>query len=487
MASDQGLLIAGEQQESSTGETYDDVNPYTGDAIATIAAAAPADVTRAVDAAAAAFKTWSQASPAERRAVFLRAAQLVRERTNDVITALTPETGATFGWGMFMVTLAEGMFLEAAAAATAPVGEVNATNDPGALSLTIRRPAGVVAAFSPWNAPTYLSARAVGVPLAVGNTVVLKATEEAPISAGFFIAGLLRDAGLPAGVLNVITTPPANAEAVSRTLIDDPRVRRVNFTGSTRVGRKISEMAGKAMKRAVLELGGKNSLIVLADADLDYAVSAAAFSSWINGGQVCMSGDRIIVAGDIAEEFAERLAQRAEGLRTGDPADPQTVIGPLISASAANRVAGLVDEAVKAGAKVRSGGGEPDGAVYRPTVLSSVNPSMRISNDEIFGPVCTIHPFDTPAEAVAIANDTTYGLSAAVISEDIPLAMRVAGEIDTGLVHINGPTVDDEPMAAFGGVGDSGFGRFGGQDALREFTEPRWVKQWDRSLRQFPI
>jgi acyl-CoA reductase-like NAD-dependent aldehyde dehydrogenase len=179
-------------------------------------------------------------------------------------------------------------------------------------------------------------------------------------------------------------------------------------------------MAGNAMKRAVLELGGKNSLIVLADADLDDAVSAAAFSSWINGGQVCMSGDRNIVASDIAEEFAERLAERAEGLRTGDPADPETVIGPLISASAASRVAGMVDEAVKAGAKVRSGGGEPDGAVYRPTVLSSVKPSMRVSNDEIFGPVCTIHPFDTPAEAVTIANDTTYGLSAAVISEDIP-------------------------------------------------------------------
>jgi vanillin dehydrogenase len=175
--------------------------------------------------------------------------------------------------------------------------------------------------------------------------VVLKATEEAPISAGFFLAGLLRDAGLPAGVLNVITTPAANAEAVSRTLIDDPRVRRVNFTGSTRVGRKISQMAGNAMKRAVLELGGKNSLIVLADADLDYAVRAAAFSSRINGGQVCMSGDRIIVASEIAEEFAERLAERA-GLRTGDPADPQTVIGPLISASAASRVAGMVDEAV---------------------------------------------------------------------------------------------------------------------------------------------
>jgi acyl-CoA reductase-like NAD-dependent aldehyde dehydrogenase len=313
---------------------------------------------------------------------------LVKERTSEVIAAMTPETGATFGWGMFMVHLAEGMFLEAAAAVSAPIGEVNATNDPGALSLTIRRPAGVVAAFSPWNAPTYLSARAVGIPLAVGNTVVLKATEEAPISAGFFIAELLKDAGLPAGALNVITTPAANAEAVSRTLIEDPRVRRVNFTGSTRVGRKISEMAGSAMKRVVLELGGKNSLIVLADADLDYAVSAVAFSSWIN---------------------------------------------------------------------------------------------------EIFGPVCTIHPFDTPTEAVAIANNTTYGLSAAVISEDIPLAMKIAGEIDTGLVHINGPTVDDEPMAAFGGVGDSGFGRFGGQDALREFTEPRWVKQWDRSQRQFPI
>lgn len=487
MASDHGLLIAGEQQESSTGETYDDINPYTGDTIATVAAAGPADATRAVDAAAAAFGSWSQASPAERRAVFLRAAQLVREKAGDVVAAMTPETGATFGWGMFMVALAEGMFLEAAAAATAPVGEVLATNDPGALSLTVRRPAGVVAAFSPWNAPTYLSARAVGIPLAVGNTVVLKATEEAPISAGFFVAGLLAEAGLPAGVLNVITSPPANAEVVARTLISDPRVRRVNFTGSTRVGRKISEMAGVAMKRVVLELGGKNSLIVLAHADLDYAVSAAAFSSWINGGQVCMSGDRIIVSSQIAEEFAERLAERAAGLRTGDPTDPATVIGPLISVSAASRVAGLVNEAVQAGAKVRSGGGEADGAVYRPTVLSSVSPSMRISHDEIFGPVCTIHPFDSPAQAVAMANDTSYGLSAAVISEDIPLAMKVAGEIITGLVHINGPTVDDEPMAAFGGVGDSGFGRFGGQDALREFTEPRWVKQWDRRQRQFPI
>jgi len=365
--------------------------------------------------------------------------------------------------------LAANILREAAAAVTQPVGEVLTTDVPGQLSLAVREPLGVVAAFAPWNAPVILSARAVAAPLAAGNTVVLKPSEDAPIAAGLFIADVLREAGLPAGVLNVVTNAPADAASVAEALITDSRVRAVNFTGSTEVGRIVGTLAAQHLKPAVLELGGKNSLLVLDDADLDHAVDAATFGAFHNAGQICMSTDRILVHRSVAEEFTAKLAAKVGSLPHGDPADPGTVIGPVINPRSASRVAALVAEAVEAGATVRAGG---DGGA---TVLDGVTPSMRVFQEEIFGPAVIVVPVADDDEAVAVANDTEHGLTAGILTEDSRRGLALAQRIRTGIVHVGNQTVDDEPQAPFGGVKSSGYGRFGGRWGIEAFSATRWV------------
>ena len=469
------LVIGGEDVPALDGRTTEDLNPYTGEVYAVVAAAGAADVTRAVDAAQRAFPSWSQTSPAARRRIFLRAADLMETKAAEAIPLMAEEVGGVAGWAGFNLGLAAGMLREAAAAIGQPLGEVLSTETEGQLSLALRQPVGVVAAFAPWNAPIILGTRALAVPLAVGNTVVLKPSEDAPIACGLFIADVLREAGLPEGVLNVVTNAPADAADVARALISDKRVRVVNFTGSTRVGRIIGTMAAEHLKPAVLELGGKNALLVLDDADVDYAVNAATFSAFFNTGQICMSADRVLVHEAVAAEFTEKLAAKAGSLPHGDPTDPGTAIGPLISAAAAKRVAELVDEAVAAGASLRAGGGDADGSRYPATVLADVTPEMRIFNDEIFGPAVTVTTVDGDEQAVAIANDTDYGLSAGVITEDSRRGLAVARQLRTGIAHVNNQTVDDEPQAPFGGVKSSGYGRFGGRWGVEAFTETRWV------------
>jgi acyl-CoA reductase-like NAD-dependent aldehyde dehydrogenase len=273
---------------------------------------------------------------------------------------------------------------------------------------------------------------------------------------------------------------------VAEALIGDPRVRRVNFTGSTGTGRRIGELAARHLTPAVLELGGKNSILVLADADLEYAVNAVAFGAYMNSGQICMSADRVLVHRSLAEEFAARLADKAKTLPAGDPADPHTVIGPLISPAAAHRVAGLVDEASAGGAQLLTGGGSPDGATYPATVLTEVSPTMRIHTEEIFGPVCTILPVADDEQAVAVANDSPYGLTAGILTRDVNRGFALARRLHTGIAHVNDQSVDDDPTAPFGGVGDSGYGRFGGRAGLEAFTDLRWITLQQRP-KQFPF
>jgi acyl-CoA reductase-like NAD-dependent aldehyde dehydrogenase len=486
MPESRSLLIGGEQVAAADGRTTDDFNPHTGQVMAQVAAAAPVDVTRAVDAAAAAFTTWSTTPPGQRRRILTKAADLLEERGSQAATLMAQETGGAFGWSMFNVGLAASIFREAGALVTSPIGEVLAGDNPDALSLSIRQPAGVVAAFAPWNAPLILGARSIAAPLAAGNTVVVKASEDAPLTCALFLAEVLADAGLPDGVLNVLTNAREDAAAVAETLIGDHRVRRVNFTGSTGTGRRIGELAARHLTPAVLELGGKNSVLVLQDADLEYAVNAVAFGAYLNSGQICMSADRVLVHRSLAEEFAARLAEKAKGLPSGDPTDPTTVIGPLISNDAAARVAGLVDDAAKAGARVLSGGGSPDGAHYPATVLADVSPGMRIHTEEIFGPVCTVLPVDDEDQAVTIANDSPYGLTAGILTRDLNRGFAVARRLRTGIAHVNDQSVDDDPTAPFGGVGDSGYGRFGGRAGLEAFTDQRWVTLQQRP-KQFPF
>ncbi|MET8979998.1 aldehyde dehydrogenase family protein [Streptomyces sp. NPDC004539] len=469
------LRIGGKDVPALSGRTAEDLNPYTGELYATVAAAGPEDVTRAVDAADAAFPAWAAVTPFARRTIFLKAADLLDARGEEVAEIMAQEAGGTRPWAYFNVGLAANILREAAAAITSPRGEVLSAQEAGALGLAIREPLGVVAAFAPWNAPVILGVRAVAAPLAAGNTVVVKASEDAPVACGLLVADVLHEAGLPDGVLNVVTNDRADAAEVAEALIADPRVRAVNFTGSTDVGRIIGTHAARHLKPALLELGGKNSIIVLDDADVDYAVDAATFGVFMNAGQICMSGDRVLVHESLAEEFTAKFAAKVAALPSGDPSEPTTVIGPLVSPAAARRVAALVQDAVSRGATVLTGGTAPQGAVHPATVLTGLPLDAGLYATEAFGPVCVIDTFATDDEAVAKANDTDHGLTAGVITENATHGLRVARRVRTGIVHVNDQSVADEPQAPFGGSKASGYGRFGGRWGIEAFSDTRWV------------
>jgi acyl-CoA reductase-like NAD-dependent aldehyde dehydrogenase len=484
MADVQKLLIGGEWRAAQSGRTYTQSFPFTGETVGEAAAAGREDASAAVRAAQAAFPAWSRSAPAQRREILLRAADILQSRAEAVAGTLTEETGGVFGWGMFNVQLAAGMLREAAAQAYWMTGEVIPSDVPGKLAMAVRAPAGVVVAIAPWNAPVILATRAVATPLAYANTVVLKASELCPRTHAA-VAQALVDAGLPDGVINFLTNDPADAAEVVDELIVHPATRRINFTGSTKVGRIIAEKAGRHLKRVLLELGGKAPMIVLPDADLDRAAAAATFGAFFHQGQICMSTERIVVDRAVAGPLAEKLAERARALPVGDPRDPGTAIGPLINAAAVQRIGELVADARAGGARVLSGG-EADGACFPPTVLAGVTPHMRIYAEESFGPLLSVIEVDGPEEAIAVANDTDYGLSAAVFSQDVPAALELAQRIQSGICHVNDTTVHDEPQMPFGGVKASGWGRFGGRAALEEFTELRWITVQEQP-RHYPI
>ncbi|MCF3130370.1 aldehyde dehydrogenase family protein [Streptomyces olivochromogenes] len=469
------LFIGGKDVPAASGRTEDDVSPFTGEVYATVAAAGPQDVRRAVDAAEAAFGEWAELAPFARRAIFLKAADLLDGRRDQVAEVMAHEVGGTRPWACFNVALAANILREAAAATTAPRGEVLSAQEAGTLGLAVREPLGVVAAFAPWNAPVILGVRAVAAPLAAGNTVVVKPSEDAPIACGLLVADVLREAGLPDGVLNVVTNAREDAAEIAETLVADPRVRAVNFTGSTGVGRIIGEHAARHLKPAVLELGGKNAVIVLDDADVDHAVNAACFGVFLNAGQICMSGDRILVHASLAEEFTAKFVAKVTALPSGDPTRPDTVVGPLVGTRAARRVAALVEDAVAKGAKVLAGGGAPDGAVHPATVLTRVPKDADLFHTESFGPLCVLETFTDDDAAVALANDTDNGLTCGILTENGTHGLAVARRVRTGIVHVNDQSVADEPQAPFGGVKASGYGRFGGRWGIEAFSNTRWV------------
>jgi vanillin dehydrogenase len=480
----QRLLIGGQWTESSSGDAFQRTDPFTGEPAGTAAAGKREDARAAADAAAEAFGAWSTSPPSQRRELLQKAAALLTERAEGIAATMIQETGATFGWGMFNCQLAAGMLGEAAAQTTAVRGEVIPSDVPGLLAMAVRQPAGVVVGIAPWNAPVILGTRAVASPLAYGNTVVLKASENCPHTHAE-IARALDDAGLPPGVINLIAHAPDDAPDVVDELIAHPGVRRVNFSGSTRVGRLVAENAARHLKRVLLELGGNAPMVVLSDADLDEAVAAAKFGAFMHQGQICMSTERIVVDRSVSGEFAAKLGEKARALKVGDPREPDTQIGPLVNPSAVERVTGLVEDAVSHGAEVVTGG-KPDGPLFPPTVLTGVTRQMRVYSEESFGPIVGIIDVDGPDEAVRVANDTEYGLAAAVFGRHVPTALDVARRIESGICHINGSTVHDEAQMPFGGVKASGWGRFGGTAALEEFTELRWMTIQQGS-RHYPL
>ena len=453
-------LIGGQWVDAVDGGTFEDLDPYTGNVVATVAAGGREDARRAVEAAHTAFGTWSQAGPGQRQAVFLKAADVLESRLDEVVGWLAKETGCSFGFGMFQMSFVPGLFRQAAGAAYTPTGQVIPSDLPGAFAMGLRRPVGVVAAISPWNAALILSARAIAAPLVFGNTVVLKPSEESPYVGGLLWGEIFAEAGLPEGVLNIVTHDRAGAQEVADELVENPHVRRINFTGSTATGRKLAEAAGRQLKRVVLELGGQNPLIVLDDADLEYAVNAATFGAYLHQGQICMSARKIIVQRSIAEEFTTALAAKVDGLGVGDPHEHSTIIGPLINAAALETVSRRVDEAVKAGATLLAGG-SAEGSCYRATLLSDVPRDSELAQHETFGPVAAIEVVDTVDQAVDSANATSYGLASGVLTTDPDKGLAIAARLQAGIVHVNDQPVHDEPQMPFGGVKDSGWGRFG--------------------------
>jgi acyl-CoA reductase-like NAD-dependent aldehyde dehydrogenase len=461
----------------SSEKLFDDVDPYRGTVVARVPAGTRSDAARAVDAAAAAFPAWADLPPAEKQALFLRAADIVERRAGEIKKLLATETGCAGGFAGFQVLTATRLLRQASNWGYLPVGEVIRSDMPGTFALALRRPLGVVAGISPWNGAHVLAWRTVVNPVAFGNTVVLKPSEEAPVTAGLLIPEIMAEAGFPDGVINVVTHAPGEAVPIADEFFERPEVRCINFTGSSATGRILAERAGRHLKRCVLELGGYNPLIVLADADLDYAVEATAFAAFFHQGQICMNARKVLVERPVYDTFMERLVARAQSLPIGDPATPGTIIGPLINATAVDRVAQEVSEAVAAGATVLTGG-HADGPCYQPTVLADVPAGARIHEEETFGPVLVAQPVDSAEEAVAVANATRYGLSAGLITGDNQRGFHLARQIDSGVVHVNDQTIADEPQLPLGGVKDSGWGR-SGPGSMQDFTEVQWITTRD--------
>ena len=468
------MIISNRDVHASGGATCDRLNPISGEVASRHAAASVEDARSAANAAAAAFPDWSCSGPSLRRRLLNRSADLLEQRTPDFTAAMAAETGAAASWAAFNCMLAANMLREAASMTTQVRGEIIPSDKPGAQAIALRQPAGVVLGIAPWNAPVILGVRALAMPLACGNTVVLKGSELCPMTHRL-IGEVLRDAGFPPGAANVVLNAPADAQATVNALIAHTAVRRVNFTGSTRVGRLIAVECARQLKPSLLELGSKAPLVILDDADLDEAVKAAAFGAFFNSGQICMSTERVIVDHKVADAFVEKFAAKAASLKAGLPGAEGCALGSMIGAEAASRVKQLIDDAVAKGARLVTGGQAPRGSIMQTAVLDHVTPAMRLYGEESFGPVAAVLRFHDIEEAVSLANDTEYGLSAAVFGRDVVRAMDVARRIESGICHINAPTVHDEGQMPFGGVKASGWGRFGGQAAIAEFTDLRWI------------
>ena len=464
-----GRLYSGGWSEGSGG-TMMLREPATGIELGEVGLAAPGDVGAAAARAAQAQAHWAVHPLAARAPIFRKAAAFIEDNKQKISEWIVRETGSVPAKAAVEIKIAIGELHEAAAMVLQPRGLL-LPSERDVTSIARRVPHGVVGVISPFNFPLILSIRAVAPALATGNAVVLKPDPQTPVSGGFIIARAFEEAGLPEGLLHVL---PGGAD-VGEALVVDPNVQMISFTGSTAAGRKVGALGGHHLKKVALELGGKNSLIILDDADVDLAVSNAAWGSFLHQGQICMAAGRHLVHRNIARQFLDKLAETAERLPVGDPFREQVALGPLINQRQVERVQAIVDSSLGAGARLRAGG-TSERLFYRPTVLDEVAPGMRAFEEEIFGPVAPVTVFDDLDEAVRLANATDYGLSAAIITASTSRGMEVAGRLRTGIVHINDQTVADEPHAPFGGSGASGNGaRHGGPANWDEFTQWQWL------------
>jgi benzaldehyde dehydrogenase (NAD) len=464
---------------SAEGGTTDVIEKATGERLATVGLAGHADVAAATARAAAAQPAWAATSFEERAAILRRAADLLEQRAADVIDWLVRETGEIRARATHEVRISVGEIREAAALAGQPYGELLPTTEPGRLSIAQRVPLGVVAAITPWNAPVILGVRVIAPALALGNAVVIKPDVQTPITGGLLLASIFEEAGLPEGVLHAL---PGAAEA-GEALVVDPHTRLISFTGSTATGRRVGELAGRHLKKVSLELGGNNALIVLDDADIDGAASSGAWGSFLHQGQLCFSTGRHLVHEAVAEAYVEAITARAHALAVGDPFREDVQLGPIINRRQLDRFDAIVQGTVAAGARLRTGGTHED-LFYRPTVLDGVTASMPAFVEEIFGPVAAVTTFGADEEAVALANQTEYGLAAAIYSKSLARGLEIARAMRTGMVHVNDTTINDQAVAPFGGMGASGNGgRFGSLANWEEFTQWQWCTARDHAPR----
>jgi benzaldehyde dehydrogenase (NAD) len=465
----QGKIYTGRWTRSSGGE-HRVLEPATGQLLATVGRANAEDVAASAEIARAAQKKWAACAPQERAAVLRRVAELFGRHQGEITRWIVREAGGTRAKSEWEVQQTINFTIEAAAIASQPPGLVLPSAFPR-ISLATRVPRGVIGIISPFNVPLLLSMRATAPALALGNAVVLKPDLRTSVAGGFIIARVFQEAGLPEGLLHIVP----GTEETGQALCENRDIAMISFTGSTQTGRKVAELAGKHLKKVTLELGGKNSILILDDADLDLAASNVAWSSWLHQGQICMAAGRVLVHAKLAGGLVQRLVEKANRLTVGNPDTEEVALGPLIDRRQLERVDSIVQDSIKQGAELRAGGTYQE-LFYSPTVLEKITPAMRAFREEIFGPVACVTPFETDEEAVALASDTEYGLSAGVISNSIERALAVARQIPVGMTHINDQPVDDESMVPFGGTGASGNGtRHGGPSNWDEFTEWRWM------------
>jgi len=467
------LFIDGSWSPAASGRTFPVLDPYTRETYAHVAAGGREDADRAIAAAAAAFEPWAALPPAAKQKLFQRAAEVVERRRDETAAALIAETGCSDGFAGHMQDGVQMNLHHAAAWAYEPRGEVLQSNYPGTYSTAIRRPLGVVASITPWNGGSILPWRSVLSPLAAGNTVVIKPSEESPVTAGLLVAEALEEAGFPPGVVNVVPHAPGEAGPIADAFFESDAVRCINFIGSVATGRMLAERAGRTLKRSVMELGGFNPLLVLDDADVDYAALVAALSAFFHQGQICLNVRKALVARSIYEPFVERLLEHTRGLPVGDPRDPKTLVGPLINERALETALERIREATDAGARILTGGGH-EGLVLEPTVLVDVPDHVTVAREETFAPLLVVRAVEDDEEALAIANAPLYGLTAAVVAGDRYRGFEVAGRLRAGSVHVNTSTLNDELHAPVGGVRDSGWGRSGPQ-SVDDFSDVVWL------------
>jgi acyl-CoA reductase-like NAD-dependent aldehyde dehydrogenase len=479
-----GWYADGTWHEADPERVFEDYEPYTGEVYARVADCGPEEAATAVDAAAAAFPGWAATTPAEKARLFFKAAEIVRRRRADIAESLARETGSTLSFSTFQQDLVAATLEQAANWVYLPNGEVLASNLADTHSFSLRRPLGVVASFTPWNGANILSWRAVLNPLAAGCTVVVKPSEFAPISAGLVIAEIAEEAGFPPGVVNIVPHAPGHAGPIADVFFEREEVRCINLIGGVRTARMLGERAGRAIKRTVFELGGYNPMIILDDVDVDYAARMATFGSFFHQGQICLNTRKLIVQRGIYDEFVDKLVARTKTLPSGDPLDPKTIIGPLVTQAAVDLIDERVREAVSLGATLRTGG-TSEGLVYQPTILTDVPYEAVASNEETFGPLVIVQPVDTPEEAVDVANRVQYGLTSSILTGNTYRGLELAPKVLHGIVNVNSPTVNDEIHAPMGGVRDSGWGRTG-PESLNDFSDLIWINATS-SERQFPF